>query len=445
MGLSREMEFQADEVAARLAGAAPLRSSLLRMPLADYSFNEVLNFYEGKVAEKSKSENLYKEQQEVMSLMAAVNNFPIRNNLPEISLAEQSKFAASRLVVTDQWASHPGAKERIERIAGLDIPAEQKTDGPANNLINNIEEVQRRLTDDLFKAFNYEGETRTLPFENFQEEYSGRFTDNAFPAVYNGYYDNKNPVIFDIKTIEQSAQDEELNFQDLFSDDKVNLVYTGIALKNDIESLKRIADRVFAIKTFDYDGIKYKQSESRELIPRLEKQLEQINESIKENDIKIFRLFRILSGSQHRSAAIETAYAGFFKFDEDFDVKYSIFTRLSDKLKFVNNNTPLDKITAGLSEIKSLEVKLKDEINVMLEKDSLYKPVITTGIRDSLELYVSKEWNYFDGVDYVNESLNKLYTAMNYYVYLLSRGYFLVKKEFLICQAAFLENIPHVG
>ena len=62
LALSREMEFHADEVAANVAGYLPLKESLLRMDLADHSYNSVISFYENKLTENVKSSNLYKEQ-----------------------------------------------------------------------------------------------------------------------------------------------------------------------------------------------------------------------------------------------------------------------------------------------------------------------------------------------------------------------------------------------
>lgn len=48
MGLSREMEFHADEIAASVTGFEHLKSSLLRMTLAEHSFNRVLTFMRAK-------------------------------------------------------------------------------------------------------------------------------------------------------------------------------------------------------------------------------------------------------------------------------------------------------------------------------------------------------------------------------------------------------------
>lgn len=70
MSLSREMEFHADEVAAHVAGSQPLIASLLRMDLADHSYNTVLNYYGSRVSDSVKSENIYPEQKYVMNFLA---------------------------------------------------------------------------------------------------------------------------------------------------------------------------------------------------------------------------------------------------------------------------------------------------------------------------------------------------------------------------------------
>ncbi|RZK79088.1 MAG: peptidase M48, partial [Pedobacter sp.] len=48
MALSREMEFHADEVAASVAGSAPLANSLLRLDLANSTLSGVFDYYNGK-------------------------------------------------------------------------------------------------------------------------------------------------------------------------------------------------------------------------------------------------------------------------------------------------------------------------------------------------------------------------------------------------------------
>ena len=48
MGLSREMEFHADAIAAHVVGSKPMISSMLRMDIASQSFDTTLNFYSEK-------------------------------------------------------------------------------------------------------------------------------------------------------------------------------------------------------------------------------------------------------------------------------------------------------------------------------------------------------------------------------------------------------------
>lgn len=49
LALSRELEFQADEIAANIVGAKAVETSLLRLNLADIAMHGVLNFYGGKI------------------------------------------------------------------------------------------------------------------------------------------------------------------------------------------------------------------------------------------------------------------------------------------------------------------------------------------------------------------------------------------------------------
>lgn len=116
LGLSREMEFHADEVAATVTGYEPLKYSLLRMSLADHSYNSILSFYENKINENIKSENIFIEQIFAMNYLAKENNIEIQNNLPQVSEHELSKFNKSKLVINDQWASHPSVEDRIDML-----------------------------------------------------------------------------------------------------------------------------------------------------------------------------------------------------------------------------------------------------------------------------------------------------------------------------------------
>mgnify|MGYP000430154229 FL=1 len=303
MGLSREMEFHADEIAASVTGYEPLKSSLLRLNLADHSFNNLLTYYEGKIPQNLKSSNLYKEHSFIMNFLAKESDIAIANGLPEVTFQELNKFNKSKLVIKDQWASHPSTEERIEKLEKSNITAEYIDYLPASSIFADIEKTQKELTERLFQNVEYSDQPDLIALDSFKEKYIEEYQSNIFPKIYNGYYDNKNPINFNIKSTNLST--ETIEFQSLFSDEKVELVYSAIALQNDIETLNQISKKLIPIKTFDYDGIKYQRKQSKELISQIKLDLIKMNEQIQENDIAIFNFFVDLEKKQSKDRGLE--------------------------------------------------------------------------------------------------------------------------------------------
>ncbi|WP_088656298.1 M48 family metallopeptidase [Geofilum rhodophaeum] len=437
LGLSREMEFHADEIAASVAGYEPLKNSLLRMSLADHSFNSVLNFYDNRISENIKSVNLYQDQSSVINFLAELNSLPKTNGLPDISLEEQSKYNKSKLVIKDQWASHPTTEERICRLEKTGFSAKYDSDSLANCIFNNISETQKRIANKLFESVNYQGETKEFVNEKFIEEYKREILSNSFSKIYNGYYDNKNPLNFDLN--QDKPINDKITIDELFSDEKVDLVYTSVALQNDIQILTNISNKSILVKTFDYNGVRFKSKNSGKLIEELKPQLERLNELIKINDLEIYKYFRRVEQQQNKPNELEQLYFEFFEFDKNFDSKYEIYTKLLNDLQFTSVTTPFEQIRANFKRIKPTEELLKIEINQLLG-DAIFQSEITTEIKEKLEKYTSTTLEYFGGVSYFDENLNILYTAINNYGYLISRKYFLMKRKLLTYQEELIKN-----
>lgn len=433
MGLSREMEFHADEIAANITGYEPLKNSLLRMELADECFRNVLTFYEEKIADSLHSENLYKEHRFAMSLVAAKNNLPMQQGLPEVTPASLAKFNKSKLVIKNQWASHPSTEERIARLEKANLRFEQEEYTPANNLFTNIENTQQLLTKSMFSKIVYAQSPQTITLDTFKEEYSDQFTKNTFSKIYDGYYDVKKPIPFLVDEITETAPTTTL--ETLFSESKIDIVYTVVALENDMQILQQIKDKLLPVKTFDYDGQKFKRKQSSALLDKLKLESDQLNEEIKANDIAIYKYFLHLEKTKGNPPKLKEMYKSFFAFNTEFEAKIKRFQALLDAFKFLGYTTNLETITDSFSKIKPQEAAVKKEISAVLE-DALYQSEITKEMKENLALYLSKEWSYV-GYDTLNETnLNMLFTAVNNYAFLLFRGFFLVKKELLQYQAA---------
>lgn len=437
MALSREMEFHADEIAASINGFEPLKNSLLRMALADASYNNVINFYNGRISENIKSENIYNDQSSVMSYVSKVNNLPLVNNLPEITLEEQSKYDKSKLVIKDQWASHPSINDRIARLEKTGFNSNNSQDKLANEIFKDINSLQKKLTQKIFEEVQYEGEVKPLTSADFIEEYKKNVLLNSFPEMYNGYYDNKNPIGFDMDSGNPSEQTSD--FKDLFSDEKVDWVYTSIALQNDIQILNNISGKIISVKTFDYDGIRYNRKEAASLTEKLKSELEEINEKISRNDLSIYNYFLETEAKQGKTPQLRNMYNEFISFDKAFDLKNDHFIRLSNDLQFVSVTTPFEQIRSNFKNLKPLEENLKQEILYLLS-DEILQTDISNEIRNNLEMYTSKTLEYFGETSYSDENLGILYNAMHNYTFLLSRKYFLMKRALLTYQEELQKN-----
>ena len=439
MGLSREMEFHADEIAASVTGYEPLKKSLLRMALADISYNNVISFYNNKIIKNIKSKNIYSDQFSVVHFLSQVNKLTHTNNLPDISLEEQSKYDKSKLIIKDQWASHPSIKDRINRLEKTGFNNTNSDDKFANELFQDIVSLQNQLTEKIFDGVSYEGKGNVISIstEMFIEEYKNEVLINSFPKIYNGYYDNKNPTGFDLNPT--GSSEKMLDFNDLFSDEKVDWVYASIALQNDKEILKNISNKLLQLKSFDYDGVRYSRSDSETLVEKLNSELDKINEKISRNDIDIYSYCLEKENKLNKPPQLQHIYNEFFSFDKNFETKYDYYIKVSNELQFVSVTTPFEKIKSNLETIKAIEENLKHEISNLLS-DVTVRPELTQEIKDNLEKYISKAWDYFGGTSYFDDNLNILYKALHNYSFLLSRKYFQMKKTLLTYQEELMKN-----
>lgn len=437
MGLSREMEFHADEIAASVTGYEPLKKSLLRMALADHSYNNVLNFYNNKIAENIKSENIFTDQSAMVRFLSEVNKLTLTNNLPDISLEEQSKYDKSKLVIKDQWASHPSVKDRVFRLEKTGYTSSNRQDKLANELFVDIGTRQQQLTQKMFDAVQQEGSTSLLSTADFMSEYKHTVQDNSFPEMYNGYYENKNPVGFDLES--KASLEKTLDFKDLFSDEKVDWVYTSIALQNDMQTLKNIHNKSLFVKTFDYDGNRHKSTDAEMLIENLKLELDEVNAKISKNDADIYQYFLAEEAKQNRPSTIKDIYTEFFSFDTLFDSKFEYYNNLMNALQFVSVTTPNEQIRNNFENIKPLEENIKQEMRDLLS-DERIKAEITQEIKESFEKYTSDTWEYFGSISYIDDHLNILFTALHGYSFVLSRKYFVMKKDLLKYQEELMKN-----
>jgi Zn-dependent protease with chaperone function len=198
LGLSRQMEFHADAVAAGTVGTAVFKNALLRLDLANNAYDQVLSYYDQKIPENIRPLNVYPQQFFVMNFFAKEANIDIVNNFPKVTLANRNRYNRSKLVIKDQWASHPSTEDRIEAIEAYHFEEGNDDGAPATGYFKDIAALQSKVTTVLFSHVNFNGNPVADNFDQFTEGFLANRKGIKFPTLFNGYYDNHNPIKIDL-------------------------------------------------------------------------------------------------------------------------------------------------------------------------------------------------------------------------------------------------------
>jgi Zn-dependent protease with chaperone function len=274
LGLSREMEFHADAVAASVSGGNNLVSALSRVEVAGSCYNTVLKDANDQLKERKIARNIYPNQLTVFRSLAAEYRLPLRHGLPEVSYSFIESFSRSRINYKDQWASHPTLPERAASLDRLAIHA-APDESSAWLLFDQVETLQETITGSLYRSVTFEGPAQPYNASEFEERYLRNKTSYALPVIYKGFYDGRYIDIKDwnIDTL-ADAPASAFGFDHLFNEENCGLNAAIISNRNDVEILKAIRDKKIAITSYDFDGKKHRAADCDTLIAQLQKEID---------------------------------------------------------------------------------------------------------------------------------------------------------------------------
>jgi Zn-dependent protease with chaperone function len=426
--LSRQMEFHADAVAAGVTGSKPLITSLLRLDLAEHSFNTVLNYYEKNIPDSISTENIYSQQSFVMNFIAAKSKLEVENNLPQLTPDFFNRYNKSKLIIENKWGTHPSIEDRIKELEKLNLKTTEENTSLAIGLFKDGKQLQNKFTNKLFSTVTYSNDVIFHENDKFFEEYEKDFLSNSFNDFFNSYYDDKNPGNVDFDSILPDVSTK--NVEELFSNSAVDLVNNSISLEKDISTLKQIVDGNYKIKSFSYDGHKVLAKNAKELIKELEAELQEIKDQIAKNDIEIYLYFVNLANHQNKREEFKSLYAELQKMDKEFDVNINFFVKMLNASEFMHHVNTFEVIERNMKLLKIEENQFKIQVEKMLENKS-YNSAITIETKQLFAKYLSEDWVYFNKNEYLNECLEILSNAMNNYQMILSKSFFQKKKDLL--------------
>lgn len=436
MGLSREMEFHADEIATNTVGSQPMINSMLRMDLASNSLENVLNYYNQNIENSITTSNIFPQHTLAMNFMANNNKIAIEHNLPKVESDFYERFNQSKLVIKNQWESHPATDERVAAFKKLAVSLKQIDNRPATLLFQNIAQTQERITQKMFAEIVYPEPPSEEDISRFEASIKKEYEDHKYPDLYNGYYDHHSVTNLDLDFLIQDPA-TDLTLDALFNNTMVELVYSKNGLTNDLETLKQIARKDFKIKSFDYDGNKYKAANAQLLVDNLERELSTIEEKIKVNDQEIFKFFYTKAFLKSEHDKLLQYYKDFLKVINQHEHKVQFYIDMHEKFSFSYQQKQRDEINKLMKNYYAFEKRFKAELTATL-KDELYQKAITPEVKIQFEAYLDKDLSYFDGTEYDNEAIMSKNSILFAYFSVLQRSCFLSHKTVLDFQISLL-------
>ncbi|MCU0414407.1 MAG: M48 family metallopeptidase, partial [Ignavibacteriaceae bacterium] len=438
MALSREMEFHADEISATVSGSIPAVTALLRTGLAWDSFNYVWQFYYNHLSDNIKAENLYPQHSFVMNQIAERYGVQFSKGLPQVKKETLARFNRSKLIIINQWASHPSVDDRIKKLEELNVDSKICGDS-AWNFFTNKEDIQKEITAKLFRNWQFSESPANLTLEEFVQKYSDDLDKNSFNKKYSYFYDNRGISNFDVNiAIEKVDENNFNNFSEVYSEANVNFIYQFSGIDYDIKTIDSISKGEWKIESFEYDGIKYQIKESKQLLDKLLKQHESLYQKVNEIDIEIFKYFFRLSKLVGRDSELVKSYETYFYFVKEDKSNLQIYLDLINSMQFIYRINSFNQIRIKLEEMHCKESVFRERMEKLLD-DENYQSILNAEQREKFTNYLEKEWTYFDGQNYNQEELKILEEAIYQFYELCSRAPFYALKKLLDFQIELVE------
>ncbi|MFU1857263.1 hypothetical protein BWD42_21770 [Sphingobacterium sp. CZ-UAM] len=429
LALSREMEFHADEIAAHVAGSKALADSLLRLGFANHALNYVFNFYDGKIADNIRSNNIYHEQHCVMHLLAERCRYQVQEGFPQIELATLKRYDKSKLNLENQWASHPTDEERVKALWKLDIIKTDVSNKPAIALLADGAAIADQISDKLFSNIRYQQAPAVFELQTFRDNFESQINRYTINPKFNDFYDYNNPILQG----DQLPAEEHigLTFDELFADDRIDLFYELNSLKNDKYVVEAIHKGEIKLKTFDYDGKKYRDIDADKLLLKIDNDIQDITRQVDGYNHQIHHYFLQLSIAQNRKEEFDRKYYDFAAFHKTFDESQAIYDDMNENTAFLAQTLPFGEIEARVSDLKRRETVFKNKLAKLLSLQDNIQPPMDATLLTTLDKYIATDLLYFNVDQYKEENVQILLDAIASYKSLLDDIYFSKKKTYL--------------
>lgn len=329
MKLSREMEYQADEISAIIGGKNNAIHALRRIELCNIAFNQTLNTLNVLAKEKQISTNIYTNY--TYEIERLVNFFKLKtdNGLPIIQDKDLDENTTKpRVLFEDQWATHPAREEREKRIMQCKDFNVGENNSTCWTLLNDPQKIQNLFSERMYEIdFGDTNDFNPITNEKYAEYYINENKKLEINEVYKGFYFGRFLSALKIDDLLEKSDVVELSDFESVYNKLVKLKAETIQNNyNDLNILYQILNKQIDTKYFEFDNIKYHRKSTKEVISEFEKEIEvKKEELIRIDEVAfLFNLKLATQISEERRKTYLNKYKSLEEVQEEFQ-KYQEF------------------------------------------------------------------------------------------------------------------------
>ena len=302
--LSRQMEFHADALAATAQGGPQLISALYKAEYSGMAWDNAMDELGTWMGKGHKAKDVY-------AIHSAQVGF--HRGMPSDLAAErvfddirrERIIERPRLLVSDQWASHPSLADREAHVVGIGVDV-RGDERPAWTLFKDADRLRERMSALLYErtpgSAKATGSIGPREHVATLQERSERF---KLDERFHGVFDGRTPGILPLAEVEAMNADTVPELHTFYTPEVAKRHAAIARLRSDVELLRAIRDGHMDADTFELDGVKHPRSGAAGCLQRLESELTDEEQWSMESD----RLAQVAAVRAARAAGEVQAYA----------------------------------------------------------------------------------------------------------------------------------------
>jgi Zn-dependent protease with chaperone function len=403
-GLSRQMEFHADLVAATVCGSNNIVSALKRSEFADVCLNATLDVCSKAWQEKKMVSDFYAAHRVVVKHLAHLNNMNLENGLPVI-IEDGQTAVTPRVNYKDQWASHPTLQERRANLEPYGLVADVEA-ASAWTLFANEASWKEELTKQFYKSVSPADVNGLLDITSFEQLYTGQIQRFSFPPLFKEFYNNHVVTKFDPEAaVHQPFVMKP--FKAVLDEEGILLPKRLQYLEQDIAVLKGIQNKEIVTSSFDFDGKKYSRKDATVILEQLEREKDEMQERLVKLDQLVFRYFYAIAPLPE-AEQLKEAYITYYAKREKVNALLVDLNRLMDRLGpvFRGETLTIEGIQEMISDVKeNHEPAFKKALNEWLSAGAFDADA---NLKAVVEKFTLSQYEYFAGNSFFDNELIEL-------------------------------------